>query len=256
MPLPFLVNLAFSSDAHEKASKAIKDIARSVSVDIKESEKFTVAVIATMSAGKSTTLNAMLGMSLLPAKNEACTAVLTVLEDIDGMKGVRARSIDRDGGVSDWQDIVNGSDTLSKWNCSEKRVIEIQGNFPHINNYAKKMEFVDTPGPNNSVDRTHAEITHEIISKCKQSYVVFLMNATQFGVDDERALLERIYEDLKKNEKQSKIVFAVNKVDEIDFEKEGSPIALIEKIKIYLKSVGFEDPNVIPIMSKISLGAC
>ena len=38
--------------------------------------EFEVAVIATMSSGKSTLLNALLGRELMPSKNEACTATI------------------------------------------------------------------------------------------------------------------------------------------------------------------------------------
>ena len=47
------------------------------------SEKFPVNVIATMSAGKSTLINALLRKKLMPAKQEACTAIVTEITDKD-----------------------------------------------------------------------------------------------------------------------------------------------------------------------------
>lgn len=164
-----------------------------------EMAKFTVAVIATMSAGKSTLLNALLGIPLLPSKNEACTAILTRIEDIDGITEIRGRVTTTNGEISEWHIIDKENRTLlQQWNCADNQLIEIQGDFPHIDNHSKRIEFIDTPGPNNSTDKNHAEITHDIIKQCQHSYVVFVMNATQFGVDDERALLQKMFGELIK----------------------------------------------------------
>ena len=45
--------------------------------DLAMSDDFEVCVVATMSAGKSTLINAMLGSKLMPSKQEACTAIIT-----------------------------------------------------------------------------------------------------------------------------------------------------------------------------------
>lgn len=45
--------------------------------------KFKVNVIATMSAGKSTMINAMLGKEIMPSSQEACTAIITEINDND-----------------------------------------------------------------------------------------------------------------------------------------------------------------------------
>lgn len=46
-----------------------------------KSSDFEVCVVATMSAGKSTLINAMLGTKLMPSKQEACTAIITRIKD-------------------------------------------------------------------------------------------------------------------------------------------------------------------------------
>ena len=57
-----------------KLTKAFESINNSI---------FPVNVIATMSSGKSTLINALLGRNLMPSKNEACTATITEILDID-----------------------------------------------------------------------------------------------------------------------------------------------------------------------------
>ncbi len=57
-----------------KLTKAFENINNSI---------FPVNVIATMSSGKSTLINALLGRNLMPSKNEACTATITEILDMD-----------------------------------------------------------------------------------------------------------------------------------------------------------------------------
>lgn len=53
------------------------------------SSEFEVNVVATMSSGKSTLINALLGRKLMPAKNEATTATIVKIKDVDGKKNFR-----------------------------------------------------------------------------------------------------------------------------------------------------------------------
>lgn len=48
-----------------------------------KSSDFEVCVVATMSAGKSTLINAMLRARLMPSKQEACTAIITRIKDAE-----------------------------------------------------------------------------------------------------------------------------------------------------------------------------
>ncbi|MFT5717150.1 MAG: hypothetical protein ACI9T7_001336 [Oleiphilaceae bacterium] len=216
-------------------------------------ENFSVAVIATMSSGKSTTLNAMLGIPLLPSMNEACTATVYKIEDIDGLEHFKGRYITRDGSESEWENINYREDKLTQWNNSGFESIEIQGDFPHIDNHKSIISFIDTPGPNNSTDKSHSEITHNIIANSQYGFVLCIMNASHFGVDDERILLTNLLEDLNKKGQKTKIVFAVNKMDQLDVEGGESPKGLISNIRKYLNEIGYFNPTVVPIMSLASL---
>ena len=57
-----------------KLSRAFANINQSV---------FPINVVATMSSGKSTLINALLGKRMMPSKNEACTATITEILDND-----------------------------------------------------------------------------------------------------------------------------------------------------------------------------
>ena len=81
---------------------------------IDSSEIIPVCVIATMSSGKSTFVNAILGDEILPEKNEACTArALAVLNTSETMDA-KAYIIKNDG-KKYWVDLFYPN-TVSKIN--------------------------------------------------------------------------------------------------------------------------------------------
>ncbi len=215
-------------------------------------KSFVVATVATMSSGKSTTLNAMLGVPLLPSKNEACTATIIKIKDSD-KQGYKARAVSSNKEKTKWEHIDVDGVRLHEWNEAEVKHIQIKGDFIHIDNSTKKIHIYDTPGPNNSTNQTHSQITQNILSSSKYGFILCVMNASQFGVDDEKRLFETIYKELNKKGSHNKIVFAVNKIDQLDIEAGEKPQDLIKNIKKYLKNFGFKLPHVIPIMSLMSL---
>src|SRR5574344_2552005 len=64
--------------------------------EMAKSSDFEVNVVATMSAGKSTLINSLLGQRLMPAKQEACTATITEIKDNDA-EHFMAKVYDKDG---------------------------------------------------------------------------------------------------------------------------------------------------------------
>ncbi|MDE6167603.1 MAG: dynamin family protein, partial [Acetatifactor sp.] len=63
-----------------------------------QTSDFPVNVVATMSAGKSTLINALLREKLMPAKQEACTATITELKDSDADR-FHAEAYDKNGNL-------------------------------------------------------------------------------------------------------------------------------------------------------------
>ncbi|MBL4940042.1 MAG: hypothetical protein COB46_13615 [Rhodospirillaceae bacterium] len=216
-------------------------------------DEFVVAVVAPMSSGKTTILNAMLGKALLPSKNEACTAIPMKITDIDGLEEIRAQAIHLDGRVSGWVSLSDEDSCLSDWNTGTYTSIEIQGDFPNIDNHVKRMVFLDTPGPNNSTNMLHGELTHKILSENGFTFLMFVLNTTQFGVEDERRLLRMVADKLKIDGDHSSIVFLVNKIDALDLERDECPKTHVGRVKSYLVEMGFKTPIVIPVMGKLSL---
>ena len=210
---------------------------------------FEANVIATMSSGKSTVVNALLGLNLMPSKNEACTATIARITDVDGEKEFKAQRFNKKGEpISEIVKIDN--ETLVKWNDDpETSLIEIVGDVPTVKQTDDcQMVFIDTPGPNNSVDPSHQRATYEAIQEKPLSMVLYVLNLTQAGVNDDRALLQKVCDVMSAGGRQAqdRFVFIANKIDAYDPERGDSVTVCLKNVRNYLKDVGIENPFIIP----------
>lgn len=217
---------------------------------------FDVYVVATMSAGKSTLINAMLGTTLLPAANEATTASIVSITDNDQMTdGFRGQRFNEAAELLDETENVTAP-LLKEWNLATDTFrINLEGNIKAIRETEQvRLVLTDTPGPNNSQNEEHRLITmRQINNTSRNPLILYLLNGTQLGVDDDKRLLKQIAETMATGGKQSKdrFVFVVNKMDDFDPEKESIPGAL-ERVRIYLESNGIKEPVVHPVSAEFA----
>lgn len=208
---------------------------------------FNIAVCATMSAGKSTFVNALLGNDYLPARNEATTAKITSIYDNDAQKKMVGFS-------SDGQQVLNISDDLSlvdidKWNADERtKRIYLQADLDSICSDKVICAVHDTPGTNNSADSNHQKITMDFLTKNKIDLLIFIANVTQLKTTDERKLLNELYLEavMRKN---ISVLFVLNKIDELDEEKEEMQ-SIIKSYKNYIEEIGFKNSKILPVSAK------
>jgi len=217
---------------------------------------FEINVIATMSAGKSTVINAMLGKELMPAKNEACTATVAKIYDHDDMKEFEARRFDINNvEIDGWRSADN--DLLCKWNADDKNtsIIELRGDIPTVTEHENvRIVLVDTPGPNNSRNEDHAKVTESTISSKPLSMVLYVLNATQLSTDDDKGLLDSVSKAMKAGGRnaQDRFIFIANKIDNFDPEKGESVGRALNNIRKYLQDNGIENPLVIPASAELA----
>lgn len=218
-----------------------------------QSSDFPVNVIATMSAGKSTLINALLRKKLMPAKQEACTATITEIKDADG-EDFHAIAYDAAG------DAIKSVSELSLREMEELNsnpsvsVIKAEGDIPFVNSDDISLVLVDTPGPNNSRDESHKRATQKALSESSKTLVLYILNATQLAVNDDNTLLDEVSESMKVGGKQSRdrFIFVVNKLD--DFKPgEDSVAAAIAKVRKYLEDKGIVNANIYPASALTAL---
>lgn len=211
-----------------------------------KSSDFEVCVVATMSAGKSTLINSMLGTNLMPSKQEACTAIITRIKDTDGNDTWQAEVYSKDNHLIETHENLTYA-TMDRLNSDENvSVIKTAGNIPFVSSEDVSLVLIDTPGPNNSRDPEHKKVQSEFLNKSSKSLVLYIMEGT-FGSDDDNALLRRVADSMKVGGKQSKdrFIFVVNKMD--DRRKEdGDTTQTLDRIRAYLKGHGITNPNLFP----------
>lgn len=216
--------------------------AEEISVDV--SRIFPMAVIATMSSGKSTLINALIENDILPNKNEACTAKVFSILDDDSAKETTLFITKKDktvlkktGEISQILEEINDDKSVDS--------VLISGEVKGVLNTDKSLLIIDTPGPNNSRDERHSKITENLLKKLNGGLILYVINATQMGINDDRNLLSMINEFMKKHSR-AKVVFVINKIDMLDLEIE-SIEELMMVTKQYLESNGIENPDIIPV---------
>ena len=214
---------------------------------------FDVYVAATMSAGKSTFINAMLGCELLPNANEATTATIAQITDNDAMTHGKfiGERYNKEGELVNPQQEITLT-TLQEWNkLKDTKLIKLEGNIKGVTEREDvRLVISDTTGPNNSQDRSHWETTQAYIQDSQRNpLILYILNATQLGTNDDKLVLSMIADIMKKGGKQSKdrFIFVINKMDSFDFEKETTIDKVLENVRAYLESNGIEEPLVYPV---------
>src|SRR5690606_36481641 len=119
--------------------------------------------------------------------------------------------------------------------------IELEGPSSNIESNKNKIIFIDSPGPNNSQNTYHREATFNYLKDdIRLPIILYVINYTQIGINDDKFTLEEICNVVrKKKESLERILFIVNKVDQLDIQKETLQ-DVYYKINNYLKSFGID----------------
>lgn len=218
------------------------------------SSDFEMAVVATMSSGKSTLINAMLGRELLPARNEATTATLAKIHDIDGADHFTGKSYDKNH-----KEIVS-CDPLVLKNMNELNdnpetsVIEIYGDVVGIESKDLHLVLTDTPGPNNSRTDEHKEHTYSLLTAEYKPMILYVLNGTQLETNDDNSLLNDVAKAMKSGGRQAqeRFIFVLNKADEFDPAKGEDVPTKIKDVENYLAKHGIQNPRIFPAASRMA----
>lgn len=196
--------------------------------------KVKIAVIATMSSGKSTLINYFLGRELMPSKSEACTAKIIKINN-------NSSSEFRFKGKSNSNEEVS-LEKLKKINENKsisELVIEGRINsFKNLNN----VQLIDTPGPNNSQNFSHKEITMKFLEKSLVDVILLILDGSKLLTDDEDYLVQKVIEETKNKIDEKNIIFVVNKSD--DFKEEDSIEIIKKSIVDKIKNYGLKNPKI------------
>ena len=121
-----------------------------------------VNIIATMSAGKSTLINSLLGKKILPTHAGACTAIVTKIED-NKNDIFRAIVLDKNNEEIVRYSNINYEDMKYLNNSNKVSEVDIKGNISFINCENITLVLIDTPGPDSDIDERYDEITNKAL---------------------------------------------------------------------------------------------
>lgn len=230
----------------EKKIKGLRDTYRRL-----KDGQFSMSIIAKMSSGKSTLFNAILRKDFLPTGDKATTAKIVEVRHDEGIKNFDAECFDNKDKLILKKKTVNAED-MKTFNDNENiHKIKVNGNIPGIKSDTMNLMLRDTPGPNNSQNRRHKEITESVIKDDKNmSVIIYLMKADDFATDSDKELLKSISKAMKDGGKQAKdrVLFVISKAD-IWIDTEGQTMdSLIEDTKEYLlEEFEIVNPNIFPV---------
>lgn len=213
--------------------------------NIQDKDIFKVCVIATMSSGKSTFMNAIIGEEVMPEKNEACTARTMAVLDHDNTTSKKAHIIRKDGSKEIVE--ITSREVMERIN-NDMDVVDflIETDIQNIQNTSRALVLVDTPGVNNSGDEMHGKRTEEFLEKMDMGVIVYLLNATQLATNDDAALLQSVIAHVKQQNGKVKMLFVINKIDALDKETESIP-GIVRIAKEYIQKHGIQNPNICPL---------
>lgn len=218
---------------------------------------FRIVIVAPMSSGKSTLINAMVGRDLLPAVNQATTAVITEIKDNDQFDEFLVNADDKYGNnvaknKKATKKVISELNYKKDPNDPEGKealihLVQLEGPIPNLPSDMLNTVFVDTPGGNNSQNMEHEQMMDEAINDENKSLILYVFNGAQLGTNDSNIILQKIANAMQNstNGKQSRdrFLFVANRMDEFDVSKEPYEEVIENTILPQLASNGITEPN-------------
>lgn len=210
----------------------------------KDYKNLKVLIVATMSSGKSTLINALLSKKLLPSSNRACTATITKVINKNQKNYYAKAYSDKKELICEEFDI--SYEKMKEWNEDENiSEIEIFGEIPFANKKdILNLTLIDTPGPNNSQNIEHQNKIEGYFKHIDENTVIlYVLNATQLGIIDDSSLLDNLIKNVGTNSKD--IIFVLNKLD--CYGDDDDILETMIEIQKYIEKKGINNPNIFPL---------
>lgn len=229
-----------------------------------KSQKYQVAVIAAMKAGKSTFLNSLIGADVLASESEACTVCRTDIRPIGAgqtprlleyREGERQPVIIAEGEAGEIRQkfLARTHDIRNTNNQDNTTRFELEHPIEAISELTSLTGFtlVDTPGPNewetanfNTVALKQTAL--EVIRTCDA--ILFILDYTSFKDNTNAELLKELIEQRSEflANSKGKIYFILNKVDRKS-EKDRPIVDVVEDLRQALIGFGIPEPIIYPV---------
>lgn len=208
------------------------------SISFIREKPYTILITATMSAGKSTIINALAGKNINLTQNMVATSKIhTILSKPfdDGLTTKRDARITFNASTSE----------LMTDDIENKTTKILVSTYFNGSLGGQRVTVYDSPGVNSSENQHHSEITQKIIAEKKHKLLIYVLNGTQLGTDDDARHLEFTHKTLE----EAKIIFLMNKMDNLISEDE-DVIEVISRQRDFLIEKGFKAPVICPVSAR------
>ena len=210
---------------------------RDVNLKFASSPLKRILVIANVSTGKSTLINALIGKKVNKIATTACTKDLCYIFNKPLEDGLTIKQ--RKTGKTVYESDAN--------KCVSDEGEAIGLHFVSDLLKDKKICLIDTPGFNDAKVQNSRKITEDAIKENNFDVLVYVANGSYLERFDEQHLLEVVVQYSKKP-----IVFVMNQLDRYDSEQDSIKNA-IEDFKKDITSLGIKNPLIIPVSAKLAL---
>lgn len=193
---------------------------------------------ATMSAGKSTLINSIIGKQIAQTKKAACTANIMTIS----CAPLKTDSLSIQ--LSDSVKNLSAADNIAHMTKGLEVPTDICTYFLSPLTQ-RKITLIDTPGVNSSQNPKHKEITRLELSSNRTDILVYVIPVESYGSDDDFNHL--VY--IKKKVNYSRILFVINMMDTCDTE-EDSVAEIVSNLREHLISIGYNQPVICPMSAR------
>ncbi len=220
---------------------------------IKE-DPFALSVLATMSSGKSTLLNALMHSELLPTGDAATTA--KIIEIYDNDKQTITYEAYADDGELVCEGENAGLEDFKKINANGSvEMVRIYHDIPGVDTSKIQLMLRDTPGPDGADDSRHRQLAEKIIYDLESmSTIIYVMDATKLRTESDKELLGNIAYVMKEGGKQAndRFLFVINRVDVWIQNEKQTLEKLLEDTKAYLSQFEINSPRIFPVTAGLA----
>lgn len=204
----------------------------------KNKNSYGIMVTATMSAGKSTFINSLIGKYVCLSQNMACTSKIHSIINKSFEDGYSTEYDHELVMAAGREELLNDNEL----NTSDRIYVSTH----YVGGLAgERLIINDSPGVNFSGDSEHKAISAKLIKGRKYNLLVYVINSTQLATNDEDEHLEFV----KSIVGRTPVIFIMNKIDSYSIEEENVAETIGRQVE-YLKKKGFKNPVVCPVSSR------
>lgn len=208
-------------------------------------------LFGTMSSGKSTVINSILGKKLLAMSNFSCTAKETRIMINAGAEGNNVFIEKKNGEKTLLRNQKDEDIYKCRYNEEEITRVTIETNSRNVFDTSKKILLIDTPGGNCIEDKSHQEEAERVLSSAENEIIFYVLNTTQIGTEDDAKLLADVKRILV--DKRAEIVFVLNKTDNLEDRNKNLEDFIQHTVKRYIESTGIKNHIIFPYSAEAAL---